>query len=684
MLSRSAVATMAALSTAVCRAAAFVPTFTSNAVVLGSGRARHTISAVGPIINRRNDVLKPRGGISSGSSSNSQSSPTITAGGRATKEGRPGSVKMMSSAQETAEAETLAASIKAKGDEIRSLKAGGADKEALGPAIAELISLKADFERVTGTPFDPPKKAKAKKAQDSGKKKKGGGGASSKADEQASRRITPRAENFSQWYLDVIAASEMTENSPVKGCMVIRPWGMAIWDAFKDDMDKRIKTYDVENAYFPLLIPQSFLTKEAEHVEGFAKECAVVTHHRLCKGPDGNLIPDPEAKLEEPLVVRPTSETIIWTMFRKWIDSYRDLPLKLNQWANVVRWEMRTRPLLRSAEFLWQEGHTAHATKEEALACAQEMLAEYSLACRETLALPTVMGVKSPKERFAGADETYTIEALMQNGWALQSGTSHFLGQNFARAFDVYYQTPDEKRELVWATSWGVTTRLIGAMVMTHSDDLGLRLPPAVAPKQVVIVPITKGPGEDTDLVNKAVDEVVKELRTAGIRVKVDDRPNMRPGAKYFEWEAKGVPLRVELGPRDAKAGVAVVVKRTGGEKLSVPTDGSFASCIKEQLEVVKDTLWEEATDNLARGTIPVSSYAEMKEHIDSGDTSRAGMYLAAWTCDTENEDFVQQDSKATLRCYPLQLNEMGMHEGKECFYSGRPATHMAIFARAF
>ncbi|CAN0103091.1 unnamed protein product, partial [Ectocarpus fasciculatus] len=267
--------------------------------------------------------------------------------------------------------------------------------------------------------------------------------------------------------------------------MVIRPWGMAIWDAFKDDMDKRIKTYDVDNAYFPLLIPQSFLTKEAEHVDGFAKECAVVTHHRLCKGDDGTLIPDPEAKLEEPLVVRPTSETVIWTMYRKWIDSYRDLPLKLNQWANVVRWEMRTRPLLRSAEFLWQEGHTAHATKEEALSCAQEMLVEYSTACRETLALPTVMGVKSPKERFAGAEETYTIEALMQNGWALQSGTSHFLGQNFARAFEVYYQTPDEKRELVWATSWGVTTRLMGAMVMTHSDDFGLRLPPAVAPKQV-------------------------------------------------------------------------------------------------------------------------------------------------------------------------------------------------------
>ncbi|CBJ31687.1 Proline--tRNA ligase, central part [Ectocarpus siliculosus] len=469
---------------------------------------------------------------------------------------------MSSSAQDTAEVETLTASIKAKGDEIRSLKEGGADKESLGPTIAELVALKADFERVTGSPFDTPKKTKAKKTAPADDKK---GGNASKADQQASRRITPRAENFSQWYLDIIAASEMTENSPTKGCMVIRPWGMAIWDAFKDDMDKRIKTYDVDNAYFPLLIPQSFLTKEAEHVDGFAKECAVVTHHRLCKSDDGTLIPDPEAKLEEPLVVRPTSETVIWTMYRKWIDSYRDLPLKLNQWANVVRWEMRTRPLLRSAEFLWQEGHTAHATKEEALSCAQEMLVEYSTACRETLALPTVMGVKSPKERFAGADETYTIEALMQNGWALQSGTSHFLGQNFARAFEVYYQTPDEKRELVWATSWGVTTRLMGAMVMTHSDDFGLRLPPAVAPKQVVIVPITKGPGEDTDLVNKAVDGVVDQLKAAGVRVKVDERPNMRPGAKYFQWEAKGVPLPVELGPKNPKAGVAIVLKKKGG-----------------------------------------------------------------------------------------------------------------------
>ncbi|CAM9595107.1 unnamed protein product [Ascophyllum nodosum] len=597
-----------------------------------------------------------------------------------------------SPAQETVE--SLTAKIKGKGDEIRSLKAEGQDNAALAPKIAELVALKADFESVTGAPFDPPKKAKANKPKPSkkGDASSGKAGAATKKNvDQASRRITPRSENFSQWYLDVIAASEVTENSPVKGCMVIRPWGMAIWDSFREDMDKRIKGHGVENAYFPLLIPQSFLTKEAEHVEGFAKECAVVTHHRLTKGPDGILIPDPEAKLEEPLVIRPTSETIIWTMFRKWIDSYsRDLPLKLNQWANVVRWELRTRPLLRSAEFLWQEGHTAHATKEGALDCAQAMIEEYAKACREMLALPTVLGVKSPKERreVRGAAElTYTIEALMQNGWALQSGTSHFLGQNFARAFDVYFQTKEETRELVWATSWGVTTRLIGAMIMTHSDDLGLRLPPAVAPKQasaVVIVPITKGSGEDVDLVNRAVDGVVDELRAAGIRVKVDDRPNMRPGAKYFEWEAKGVPLRVELGPRDAKAGVAIVARRTGGDKITVSTADNFAARIEEELDAVRDVLWQEAVDRLAAGTIPCTGYAEMKEHIESGDVGRAGLYLVPWACDTENENFIQEDSKATLRCYPLELNKMRMWEGKSCFFSGRPATHMALFARAF
>merc|ERR1719247_2689151 len=336
--------------------------------------------------------------------------------------------------------------------------------------------------------------------------------------------LTSREQDFSVWYQDVISAADLVDGSPVKGCMVIKPTGMAIWDAVRDDLDRRIKAAGAQNAYFPLFIPVSFLSKEAEHVEGFAKECAVVTHHRLRTAEGGGVEPDPEAELEEQLIVRPTLETMIWHMFQRWIMSYRDLPLKVNQWANVVRWELRTRPFLRSAEFLWQEGHTAHATKEEADLQAREMLDAYADLCSSLLALPVVKGVKSPTERFAGADETYTIEALMQNGWALQSGTSHFLGQNFAKAFDVYFQTADNAQELVWATSWGVSTRLIGALVMAHSDDQGLVLPPAVAPTQVVLVPISpKGP-----------EKAPESLKAAGVRVQVDTRWNMKPGPKFF------------------------------------------------------------------------------------------------------------------------------------------------------
>jgi prolyl-tRNA synthetase len=452
----------------------------------------------------------------------------------------------------TAKVVAIKADIDEAGSAIRNLKAASADKEALEPHIAKLLELKAQYEELTGSPFDPPKKQKQKqKAPEASKQASQKGGK-----EASSNVITPRCENYSQWYLDIISAAELVDNSPVKGCMVIRPWGMAIWDLLREELDSQIKESGAQNAYFPLFIPQSFLSKEADHVEGFAKECAVVTHHRLCANPDGSgLMPDPDAKLEEPLIVRPTSETIIWNMFGKWIDSHRDLPLKLNQWANVVRWELRTRPFLRSAEFLWQEGHTAHATRDDALATARQMLGVYSDTVAKMLALPVIRGVKSPMERFAGADETFTIEALVQNGWALQSGTSHFLGQNFARAFDVYFQNKEGERELVWATSWGVSTRLMGALVMTHSDDAGLRLPPAVAPHQVVIVPITKGKGEEDAAVQKAVDVAVDELKAKGVRVKVDDRDHLRPGAKYFEWERKGVPLRLEVGPRDAKVG---------------------------------------------------------------------------------------------------------------------------------
>ncbi|KAG5184462.1 hypothetical protein JKP88DRAFT_314700 [Tribonema minus] len=580
---------------------------------------------------------------------------------------RPAALCMSSTPVQDGQLQAIKDQIAAVGDRIRSLKAESADKSMLQPEVEALLSLKAQYQTLTGEPFDPPK-AGAKKPQAKQQQQKGGKQGQVKG--QESDKITPRNQDYSQWYLDVISAAELVDSSPVKGCMVIRPWGMAVWDALRNDLDARIKDKGVSNAYFPLFIPRSFLSKEAEHVEGFAKECAVVTHHRLCADPNGGgLVPDPEAKLEEPLVVRPTSETIIWHMFGKWISSHRDLPMKINQWANVVRWEMRTRPFLRSAEFLWQEGHTAHATREDALKCAREMLDMYADSVKDMLALPVVKGTKSPMERFAGAEETFTIEGMMQNGWALQSGTSHFLGQNFARAFDVYFQTKNEDRELVWATSWGVSTRLMGALVMTHSDDAGLRqqLPPAVAPHQVVIVPITKGQGEDTDLVNSFVDTAVAQLKAQGIRVKVDDRDHLRPGAKYFEWERKGVPLRLEVGARDAKGKVLTLARRTGGDKTPIPLDDSFAEAIQQELQGVHELLWKEGED-----------------HMASGDKDRTGFYLVPWCCDASREKEIQEDSKATIRCYPLDLNEAKAYEGKTCFYSGEPATHMALFARAF
>jgi prolyl-tRNA synthetase len=398
----------------------------------------------------------------------------------------------------------------------------------------------------------------------------------------------------------------------------------------------------------------SFLAKEAEHVDGFAKECAVVTHHRLTTSPDGTgLIPDPDAKLEEPLIVRPTSETVIWNMFGKWINSYRDLPLKINQWANVVRWEMRTRPFLRSAEFLWQEGHTAHATAADAVETSREILDMYASVCEDMLAIPTIKGLKSPAERFAGADDTYTIEALMQNGWALQSGTSHFLGLNFARAFDVFFQTETGSRELVWATSWGVSTRLVGAMVMSHSDDKGLVLPPPVAPVQVIIVPITKGSGDDHDLVTAKVKELAAVLKAAKIRVKVDDRLNVRPGAKYFEWERKGVPVRLEIGPRDLSSSVAQMALRHTGLKSTIPLDNTdIVSTVRATLETMHKELLTAAQQRLSEGTYTVSTYADMKLMVqqsnrkdsenenevelsdDKIEVRKAGFYLVPWKCD--------------------------------------------------
>jgi len=504
--------------------------------------------------------------------------------------------------------------------------------------------------------------------------------------------ITPRAVDYSAWYNDVISAADMVDQSPVRGCMVIKPWGMGVWDLLRAELDERIKETGTENAYFPLFIPKSFLAKEAEHVDGFAKECAVVTHHRLCLSPDGkDLIPDPEAKLEEPLIVRPTSETVIWSMFGKWINSYRDLPLKINQWANVVRWEMRTRPFLRSAEFLWQEGHTAHASAEDAVKTAKESLDLYASVCEEMLAIPTVKGRKSPSERFAGADDTYTIEALMQNGWALQSGTSHFLGQNFARAFDVLFQTENGGRELVWATSWGVSTRLLGAMVMTHSDDKGLVLPPPVAPVQVIIVPISKGAGDEHEAVMARVRDIAKALKVDKIRVRIDERANMRPGAKYFEWERKGVPVRLEVGPRDVASNAAMLALRVGGgdkkEQVSTSDSSALVTKIRSSLAAVHANLLQAAKERLATKTFSLADYASMKNMIERGageDKEAAGFYLVPWKCDATNEEKIKDECKATIRCYPLNLNTSPPPAGTKCFYSGEQATHMAIFARAF
>jgi len=532
-------------------------------------------------------------------------------------------------------------------------------------------------------------KNKDNKAQN--KKGAGGGAGAGAAANQpagaAANAIASRAQDYSQWYQDVITSAELADSSPVKGCMVIRPHGYAIWESIRDYLDAKLKKRGVQNAYFPLFIPQSFLSKEAEHVEGFAKECAVVTHHRLRIDPNSTtnqLQVDPDAKLEDPLVVRPTSETIIWNMFGKWIQSYRDLPLTINQWANVVRWEMRTRPFLRTTEFLWQEGHTAHATAKEAYDYAKDMLDVYMELCETHLAIPVVRGMKSPSERFAGAEETFTIEGLMQNGWALQCGTSHFLGQNFAKAFDVTFQTEkNQERELVWATSWGVSTRLMGALIMTHSDDTGLVLPPAVAPIQVVIIPIWNNEQAKAEVLPYA-KQLVERLEASGVRVKIDERDNMRPGAKYFEWERKGVPLRMEIGPRDMQKSQAFCAARTGGDKFSILIDDHVEATVRERLKTIQADMLNKAKDRLKSKMFYPESYDAMKEMMASSENGNntVGFYLVPWCCDAENEAKIKEDSKATIRCYPLDHQDQA--KGKKCFYSGKDATHMAVFARAY
>ncbi|HHO54481.1 MAG TPA: proline--tRNA ligase [Deltaproteobacteria bacterium] len=487
------------------------------------------------------------------------------------------------------------------------------------------------------------------------------------------RGVTPRSENYSQWYLDVISHGDLIDDSPVRGCKVLKPHGYAIWEAMQRDLDDRFKATGHVNAYFPLFIPMSFLSREAEHVEGFAKECALVTHHRLRASADGGVEPDPASQLEEPLVIRPTSETMIWHMYGRWIDSWRDLPILVNQWANVVRWEMKTRPFLRTAEFLWQEGHTAHATRAEAEEETSRMLDVYASFAEEVLAIPVLRGRKSARERFAGAVETYTIEAMMQNGWALQAGTSHFLGQNFARAFDVTFQSEAGERELVWATSWGVSTRLVGAVVMTHSDDEGLVLPPALAPVQVVIIPVYKN--KDRETVMAAVDALHAQLE-GRVRVRVDDRDNLRPGAKYYEWEHKGVPLRLEVGPRDVKRGAAFAKRRTGGDKFAIPFEGAVER-VEEILAEVQQALLETARRRLDERTYAAESWDDFVRLIEE----QPGFYQIPWGGDDADEDRVKDATKATLRCYPLKQPPI---EGLTCPLTGKPAREWAIFARAY
>ena len=487
------------------------------------------------------------------------------------------------------------------------------------------------------------------------------------------KELTPRSENYSQWYNDLVVKADLAENSAVRGCMVIKPYGYAIWEKIQRQLDQMFKDTGHVNAYFPLFIPKSFLSKEADHVEGFAKECAVVTHYRLKKNPDGSgVVVDPAAKLEEELIVRPTSETIIWSTYKNWIHSYRDLPILCNQWANVVRWEMRTRLFLRTAEFLWQEGHTAHATKEEAEEEAVKMLNVYADFAENFMAIPVLKGVKSANERFAGAVETYCIEALMQDGKALQAGTSHFLGQNFAKAFDVTFMNKDNKQELVWATSWGVSTRLMGALIMSHSDDDGLILPPNLAPYQVVIVPIYKSDEQLKDIDAK-VDTIIANLKLLGVSVKYDNADNKRPGFKFAEYELKGVPVRLAIGARDLENNTVEVFRRDTKEKETRNLEG-IEQYVKDLMSDIQSNIYKKALDYRSSVTREVNSYDEFKEEIEKG-----GFLLCHWDGTTETEEKIKEETKATIRCIPLEGDQI---PGK-CMVTDKPSKQRVIFARS-
>lgn len=490
------------------------------------------------------------------------------------------------------------------------------------------------------------------------------------------KEVTNKEDNYSQWYNNLVVKADLAENSAVRGCMVIKPYGYAIWEKMQHQLDKMFKETGHQNAYFPLFIPKSFLSKEAEHVEGFAKECAVVTHHRLMVNPDGpGVIVDPDAKLEEELIVRPTSETIIWNTYKNWITSYRDLPVLCNQWANVVRWEMRTRLFLRTAEFLWQEGHTAHATEQEAIEEANRMVNVYARFAREFMALPVVVGHKTESERFAGAVDTLCIEAMMQDGKALQAGTSHFLGQNFARAFDVKFANREGKLDYVWATSWGVSTRLMGALIMAHGDNNGLVLPPRLAPVHVAMVPIFKTEEEHAAVIGR-MEDLKDRLEKAGLTVRIDDRDNVRSGFKFAEWELKGVPVRVAMGPKDLQNDTAEVVRRDTLSKESMPLEG-LAQHIVALMDDIQENIYKKALAFRESHTYKVDTYEEFKKRIEEG-----GFLLCHWDGTRETEEKIKEETKATIRCIPTDTDVI-MEEGK-CIYSGRPSRQRVIFARAY
>jgi prolyl-tRNA synthetase len=489
------------------------------------------------------------------------------------------------------------------------------------------------------------------------------------------KNLTTRGEDYSKWYNELVIQADLAENSGVRGCMVIKPYGYAIWEKMQAELDRMFKETGHQNAYFPLFIPKSYFSKEASHVDGFAKECAVVTHYRLKNAEDGSgIIVDPDAKLEEELIVRPTSETIIWDTYRKWVQSYRDLPLLINQWANVVRWEMRTRLFLRTTEFLWQEGHTAHATEAEAIAEAELMMNVYAEFVENYMAVPVIKGIKTESERFAGALETYCIEALMQDGKALQAGTSHFLGQNFAKAFDVKFAAKDGKQDYVWATSWGVSTRLMGALVMTHSDDNGLVLPPNLAPDQVVIVPIYRN-DEQFDAVGKVAKELQKELRARGLRVKFDDRDTQKPGWKFNEYEMKGVPVRIAIGPKDLDNGTFEIARRDTLEKEIISNEVVVDRVVGLMDEIQKN-LYTKAATYRSEHTTEVSTYSEFKEVLEN----KGGFVSAHWDGSSETEEKIKNETKATIRCIPFDRpKEVG-----SCMVTGKPSAGRVLFAKAY